>query len=502
MISPEDKQILKNHVTNIDDNVYCIINLPPEVVAVLFAYVSRSPNTFKENLIKLIKSKDLDMGRLIATFKEQGFDYEQAKDRARKFHEKWVVGYGHGSVAEHAIAYVALEDVSILFTKVIEDNRLCAFTEKSTRYQVFDRNRYYKPQKLMSHPLGKLYEETCNFLFDTYCELTPKIMDFVQKNFPKPDDWTFARYESTMKAKACDVVRYILPVSTLTNLGMTINARNAEHAIRKMLSHPLEEMQFLGQRMKEEVQKIIPTLVKYADENKYIKETNQAMAQLTKETLPPKTSKNKPVTIVNYDPDAENKVIAAMLYPHSSLPYEEIIKQVGFMSKEQKDKIIEEFHTRIDKHDWPLRELEHINYTFDILIDYGAFRDIQRHRICTQTNQDATVEHGYSIPREIIEAGFEKEYTQCMEKAIETYNQLIQEFPKEAQYVIPLAFKKRTLFTWNLRELHHFIKLRSSAQGHVSYRKIAQICFDEIEKIHPSLARYIKVNKTDYYTRK
>ncbi|MBW2963713.1 FAD-dependent thymidylate synthase [Candidatus Woesearchaeota archaeon] len=414
MYSEEDKKILKSHVTNIDDDIYCITNLPPEVVAVLFAYVSRSPNTFKENLIKLIKSKDLDMGQLIATFQEQGLDYQQAKERARSFHEKWVVGYGHGSVAEHAVAYVAMENISILSTKVIEDNRLCAFTEKSTRYQVFDRNRYYKPKNLMAHPLGKVYEETCNFLFDTYCDLTPKMIEFVKKDFPKPDDWTEARYENTMKAKACDVIRYMLPISTLTNLGMTINARNAEHAIRKLLSHPLEEMQYLGQRLKEEIQKIIPTLVKYADTNSYIKETNQAMSQLTETTLAPIKAKNKPVTIVNYDPDAENKVIASILYPHSNLPYEEIIKQVGFMSKEQKDKVLDEFHQRMSKHDWPLRELEHLNYTFDILIDYGAFRDIQRHRICTQTNQDATIKHGYSMPREIIEAGFEKEYQEFM----------------------------------------------------------------------------------------
>ncbi|UCD03405.1 MAG: FAD-dependent thymidylate synthase, partial [Candidatus Aenigmatarchaeota archaeon] len=148
-LSQEDKKILDNHVSNTDSNIYAIFNLPPEVVAVLFAYVSRSPASFRENLLKLIKSKDLDMDELIQSYSFKGLDYGEAREKARKFHERWVVGYGHSSVAEHAVAHIALEDVSILASKVIEDNRLAAYTEKSTRYQIFDKGRYYKPPKLM-----------------------------------------------------------------------------------------------------------------------------------------------------------------------------------------------------------------------------------------------------------------------------------------------------------------------------------------------------------------
>jgi thymidylate synthase ThyX len=147
-------------------------------------------------------------------------------------------------------------------------------------------------------------------------------------------------------------------------------------------------------------------------------------------------------------------------------------------------------------HDWPLRELEHINYTFDIMVDYGAFRDIQRHRICTQTNQELTVEHGFSMPQEFKDIGLKKDFEDCMKMAVEAFNEISKDFPKEAQYVVPLAFKKRTLFTWNLRELHHFIKLRSSKQGHRSYRRIAQLVYDELEEVHPLLARYIRVDKS------
>jgi thymidylate synthase ThyX len=495
--SQEEITLLNKHVSDIDKNIYVIYNLPPEVIAVLFGYVSRNPLSFRENLLKLIKGKELNIGRLIDTFGNQGFDYSEAKEKARQFHERWIIGYGHSSVAEHAVASIAIEDVSILATKVIEDNRLASYTEKSTRYQIFDRNRYYKPKKIMNSPYGKLFEKTCNHFFDTYNETIPKMIEFVKEKYPRTKDMDEKFYESISKARACDITRYILPAATLTNLAMTANARTIEHAITKLLSHPLDEMRDIGKLMKEEVLKIIPTLVKYADYNPYIDETNKAMEELTKNVMKfNRIVENKPVILVEFDPDADDKLVTVLLYRYSKYPYSQIKSLVKKMSQKEKEKVIDEFLKRMGKHDMPMRELEHINYTFDIMIDYGAFRDIQRHRICTQTNQELTVEHGFDIPQEIIEAGFENKFKECMKMAVESFNEICKEFPKESQYVVPLAFRKSTLFTWNLRELHHFIKLRSSMEGHESYRKIAQQIFDEIEKVHPFLARYIRVDKS------
>jgi len=481
----------------VDKNIYVIYNLPPEVVAVLFAYVSRSPLSFRENLLKLIKGKELEIGDLINLFGTKGFDYAAAKEKAREFHERWVVGYGHSSVAEHAVASIAIEDVSILATKVIEDNRLASYTEKSTRYQIFDKNRYYKPKKIIQSDHSKLFENTCNHFFDFYQEISPRMIEFVKQMNPKTKDMNDKFYESSMKAKACDVVRYILPAATFTNLAMTANARTLEHAIRKLLSHPFDEMKDIGQLMKQEVLKFIPTLVKYSDYNPYIAETNKAMEMLVPKLLKSdELNGSSPATLVEFDPDAEDKLVVAIIYRYSKYPYTQIKKLVKRMDQEEKERIVDEFLKKMGEYDWPLRELEHINYTFDIMIDYGAFRDVQRHRICTQTNQDFTVEHGFSIPQEIIDIGLKKDFEDCMRIAVEAFNEISKDFPKESQYVIPLAFKKRTLFTWNLRELHHFIRLRSSKHGHRSYRRIAQQVYDELEKVHPLLARYIRVDKS------
>lgn len=460
--------------------IYTLEGLAPEVRAVCFAKCSRSPESFDE----------------IAK--------ELTEEKSAEFHEKWVVGYGHSSVAEHAVLSLAMENVSILATKVIEDNRLASYTEKSTRYQIFDKNRYLKPARIIQSDLARVYEEAGDFLFETYEKLSTPLRSWITRSSagqaPSSSKTADKMYESVVKAKVCDNIRYLLPCATMTNLGMTINARNLDWAITKLLSNPLEEMQAIGAGLKSEAAKVTPTLEKFAAPNPYLMETNKELKNLSDyllATRPPTETASPPVVIVDYDRDAENKLIAALLYKNTALPYERVKERVNLMPQAIKEAIINEALARRSPFDRPLRELEHIYYTFDILMDYGAFRDVQRHRMATQTNQAVTVAHGYSTPQDIIDAGCEAQYRTAMEKAAAAYEKIVKIFPDEAQYIVPLAFKKRTLFTWNLRELHHFIPLRSGKKGHISYRRIAQQCWREVEKIHPLLAKYIRVDMSD-----
>ena len=276
---------------------------------------------------------------------------------------------------------------------------------------------------------------------------------------------------------------------------MTVNARELEYALTKMLSHPLEEIQQIGTEAKKAALKIMPTLVKYAAFDKYIYETAKNLSKVVQKNLKKLVpNEDKPVVLVKYDKDAEEKILAALFYKFSYLSYNKILVQVRKMSHKEREKIIDIALKKMTGMDRPTREFEHTYYTFDILIDYGAFRDIQRHRICTQTNQFATTVHGYATPEGIIEAGFKKEYDNLMAKASSAFQKISKRFPIASQYVVPLAFKKRVLITWNLRELFHFIRLRSGAAGHSSYRKIAQEVYKEIKKVHPLLAKYIQVN--------
>lgn len=445
-------------------------NLMPEVKAVTFAKCSRSAESFDKIAAELTEEK------------------------SSEFNEKWVVGFGHSSIAEHAVISLAIENVSNIATKIIEDSRLASFTEKSSRYQIFNKDKLYMPENVMNSELKEIYLDTVNSLMDEYEKMTQPMMDFVAKKYPRPEDQDEKLYKMILKARACDNLRYLLPTATLTNLGMTINTRELENLIKKLLSHPLQEMQDIGKEMKENAMTAVPTLIKFADKNAYIFETKEQLKKVADEVLGSQAGDNQAVTIVDYDKNAEDKLVASILYPYSNLSYKEIAEKVDGMSQEKKAEIIDETLKRRDKFDAPLRELEHVYYTFDILMDYGAFRDVQRHRMCTQSNQPVTVVHGYDLPPEIREAGFEEEFKKVVEKAVEAYNKIYEKFPEEAQYVVPFCFRKRVLITWNLRELHHFISLRSGKKGHASYRRIAQECWRKLNNIQPLLAKYIKVD--------
>ncbi|MEM4662412.1 MAG: FAD-dependent thymidylate synthase [Candidatus Diapherotrites archaeon] len=496
--SDDDKKILENFVTNLDKNIYIVHNLPPEVVSVLFAYVSRSPESFRTNLLKLVKEGNLD---LHTGEKSKEVVLEKAIKKASDFQRKWVVGFGHFSIAEHAVVHIAIENISILATKILEDNRLASYTEKSTRYQKFDRNTYYKPKKIIESKYGKNYEETLNGLFDFYVESFPVVENYFKEKYPKKEEMSEQYYASYIKSKACDVLRYLLPTATLTNLGATFNARSLAHAIEKLLSHPLEEAQQIGQDIKAEATKIMPTLGGFAEKSTYIQETTRGLQELAKSEISMKSGKrslkkhneNK-VKLVNYTLDAEERLIAAIMYKFVDLPYQKVLEKVKKMDNKKKKIVFEEFFKRISNKDAPLRELEHSFYTFEITVDYGAYRDLQRHRMCTQTTQMLTTKHGFCIPEEMKNLGLEKEFVDHMKKANELYFSLVDEFPYEAQYCVPLAFRNRTIFTMNARELYHIIRLRSGKAGHKSYRKVAQQMYFELQKAQPLIAKYFAVD--------
>lgn len=509
-MAPEARRLLGPYVTSLDSPVFALRNLPEEVVAVLFAYYSRSREDLRTNLLKLLQDSDLDVTGPPPADPDDETELVLARRKAREFHERWVVGYGHASVAEHAVAHVAIEEVSIVASKIIEDCRLAAYTEKSTRYVPFTRAYYPCPE--LPEGLRDAYRSAVEALFDAYEELLPQVTDRVAATADRSAFKTERGFLNSCRAQACDALRYLLPASTHTNIGLTANARTLEHLISKLLSHPLIEARETGERIRTEVTKVIPTLIKYARLKDYWIETPPAMRALAQDLVPtPNTpitpnTPNTPVTLVQSPPDAEARLATAILYEFTGSPYAEVWGLVQTLRPEEHERIIAEYLARRrtygdEKHghqDPPLRSLEHLYFTFDILVDYGAYRDIQRHRMATQTTQRLTCAHGYDVPDLLAECGFRGRFEMAMAQAAEAYARLAGEFPEEAQYVVPLAFRKRVLFTWNLRELHHFISLRSARQGHVSYRRIAWQVYEALAAAHPFLAQFIRVDREDY----
>ncbi|GAB4291371.1 MAG: FAD-dependent thymidylate synthase [Myxococcota bacterium] len=504
-INESDRNLLSRYVSNLEDDIYCLRNLPPEVVAVLFAYVSRSPNSFRENLLNLLKAGEIEITDKVGQSSElpDANEFATANKKARQFHKKWVIGYGHASVAEHADIKFALENVSIIASKIIEDCRLASYTEKSTRYQVFSPPRYYKGEEIVKSPVGEDYIKTVEMLFAEYNALQTDAMNWLKSVNERESGIPEIAYETSVKAGACDIARYLLPAATLTSIGVSTNAREATWAITKFLSAPIKEINRIGARMREEGGKIAPTLLKYAEKSPYIERTDKNTEALAKNLHRTATferwNEQKPsntLVISDYDPKGEDKIIAALLYRRLNEPFEILLKKVSGWNDSLKRSFLDEALSNIGAYDTPPRELELATVTCDILIDFGAFRDIQRHRIATQIPQEETVAHGYESPPELAEFGWEARFKTAMERARETFYKMEKETPLYARYVVPLAFRKRALISWNLRELFHFIRLRSSPQGHISYRRLAWSLYDEIVRIYPLLASYFLCDKT------
>jgi thymidylate synthase ThyX len=497
----EDEQLVLNHFfTNLDKPVFFVKNMHPEVWALMQARYSRAKEGLRESFLTLLKEDPENFKTLAEALKSTAnqIKMDKAVDKAIQFMEKWVLGYGHSSVAEGAMVGAGLEGISILATKVIEDNRLASYIEKSTRYVKFDRDSFYIDPALRESKYGKEVEDLVLDLFDTYTKLNEPVLEYVKRAAPLKEGKSAAAWERACAARAFDSIRYILPACTRTSIGWTLNARVLAHAIKKMLSHELSEMRELGNLLKEDGKKVLPSLLKYAEENKYLSETEKDMTEIVKKHgLSERDHEGNSVRLVEHPQNIDDMLVAAILYRYVHAPYHKIMERVRNMPLSEKEEIFDRYQGKMGEFDWPMRELEHAYFTWDILVDYGAFRDLQRQRICTQTNQLLTTYEGYDTPPDIVEAGVKDEYDRIMRKAAALFEKLHKEHPLLAQYIVPLAFRKRYLMTANLREMHHIIKLRSTPQGHFSYRNVVREMFVILKKKFPLASKYLVCHMTD-----
>jgi len=290
-----------------------------------------------------------------------------------------------------------------------------------------------------------------------------------------------------------DVCRFILPAASLANVGMTANARVLENMIRKMLSHELAEVREIGAKVKEVAKAETPTLVKYADAVPYLVDTINDFENL-KSKIKNRTS-DEWCTLIDYDRDGELRVFAAALYRFGELPYADAVTYVKSLGESEREKLAESLLGRLGKFDVPLRELEYCTYTFDLVMDQGAYAEFKRHRMMTQTPQRLTTRLGYATPLLITEAGFGSEYEAAMEAAASLFEKLYQSNPEVAQYVVPNGFNRRVLAQFNLREAFAFCQLRSAANAHFSIRRVAQRMYEEMARVHPLMTKYMKLHE-------
>lgn len=442
-------------------------DLTPETIAVTFAKTSRSPRSFRDIAAELTEEK------------------------SAQFHEKWVVGYGHASVAEHAVLHIAFENVSRLAIECIESNRLASYTEKSTRYQKWEPDNYHLPAEVIGTEQEGAYRQTCDALFQAYQDALGPVRAVVQSQFPRREGESDVRWDSRVRSRYVDACRFLLPSAALANVGMTANARTLEHAISKMLSHPLAEVRETGEEVRDIGQLETPTLVKYADRNPYLMQTEAELGKRARDLQG--AADGDWLRLVTYDPAATLRVLAAALYAHIPASMAVVVEKVNEMPEEELQGLAKAIFSGIGEFDAPIRALEHAWYTFDVLMDQGAYFEVKRHRMMTQTPQMLSCELGYTIPRLIEEAGFAAPYRKAMAAARRGYDELAAWNRAVAAYVVPNGYKRRVLMSLNLREAYHFCELRSAPNAHFSVRRIALRMAEELRKVHPLLTQFMRL---------
>ncbi len=448
---------------------------PPEVIAVAFAKTSRSPQPFD------VIARELN------------------EDQSRRFHEKWVIGYGHASVAEHAVVHLAVEGASRLALEEVESARLASFTEQSTRYQKWNPEAFHRPVELQGHPLQDLYETTVRHLFQVYQHIQGPVQEVMRRYYPPRPDEPEARWERRVRTRYMDVCRFLLPAATLANVGITMNARTLAHTLRKMLAHPLAEVRDLAERMKAVALEEVPTLVRYVQPDAARRRALQAAQHWAASwpggdaTAPHPAGEEDWLHLVHWDDDGEVRVLAAALYRVTHRPYAFWWQRVRELSREQREQLARDLLAHLGPHDIPLRELEHTVYTVDLVIDQGGYYELKRHRMMTLTPQALTADLGYTVPRAVVEAGAEALYREAMERAAQTYARLAAWNPHVAAYVVPNGFRRRALITFNARQAYHLIRLRSAPNAHFSMRRFALRLAEVLRRVHPALFAFLQL---------
>jgi thymidylate synthase ThyX len=478
----EEADILRRYFTNLYGPVFALVNLPEVVKGALFARYSRSPKSLRRLFL------DEFVGELDITG-DASIDATVGLRRAEELYDRVFFEYGDDSVAQLGGVHLACEQASNLLTKVLEWGRLMSYLEQSTRYIAYDsriggRYRFHRPPEVLQSALGTRFVGDMDRMFDTYAELLPIVVDHLRDTVPKdPADSDFV-YRQAIRAKAFDALRGLLPAAALSNVGIYGTGQGYEQLLLRMRSSALPEARTYADLMLTELRKVIPSFLKRVDLDdrgvawsRYFESSRHEMEDLAARLFPADTSREKApvVSLVDFDPDAEIKLVASALYPHLSLPEAQIEARVRTMGAEERLAVLRAYEgERANRRHKPGRALERPAYRFDVLADYGAFRDLQRHRMLTIEWQALTPHHGYTRPETVETSGVADRFDDAMARSASLYEALVDEFRPQASYAVALAYKVRFAMQMNAREAMHLIELRTTPQGHPAYRLVGQ----------------------------
>ncbi len=480
--TPAEADVLRRYFTNLDQPVFALVNLPEVVKGALFARYSRSHKSLRRLFLEEFVD-DLDISG------DESIDATTGLRRAEELYDRVFFQYGDDSVAQLGGVHLACEQASNVLTKVLEWGRIMSYLEQSTRYIRYDerlggRYRFYRDDDILNSTLGTRYIGEMDRIFDDYSGLITPLEDFHKELIPKRESDVDIAYRQAIRAKALDSIRGMLPAASLSNVGIYGSGQAYEALLLRMRASALPEARVYADLMLSELRKVIPSFLKRVDlpdrgevTSSYMADNQAAVAELSASLLdtsaPPQAETM--VDLVDFDPDAEVKLVTAMLYPTTNLAEREIVRQVQAMTVDERLAIMKAYvGDRSNRRHRPGRALERVDYRFDVLSDYGAFRDLQRHRLLTIEWQPLSTDHGYVMPEAVSIAGHTEIFERTMERSASLYEALAEEFPAQAPYAVALAYRVRYSMQMNARSAMHVLELRSAVQGHPAYRYVAQ----------------------------
>ena len=487
----EERARLASHVTNLERPVFALVNLPETVKGALFARYSRYPGTLRRLLLDEFAG-DLPDGLP---------DWEGAEgERAARLYETVFLGYGDDSVAQLGGMHVACEWVSNVLTKILQRPRLAAYLEQSTRYIAYDaamdgtgRYRYYRDSVL-----GRQYERAMDGLFDLYARTLPAVEAWARERFPVVDGQSAAAHARATRAKALDLVRGLLPAASLSHVGIYATGQTYEQLILHLLAHPLPEAQRYGEMILREVSAVMPSFVARVGRPdrggrwiEYLRRRAESAVEASASHLAlagPSVPEGPSVRLLQVDGD-EERLLAALLFEEAAASEERILEEARALDGEQRGALLAGLLAgRENRRHRPGRGLEAVRYRFEIVSDYGAFRDLQRHRMLTCQWQALTPHLGAGVPEEVEQAGAGEDYRRALEASGLEWERLVEGgLAHMAHYALCLGYRIRYVLDLNAREAMALIELRSGREGHPSYRAVAHEMHAQIAAVHPTV---------------
>jgi thymidylate synthase ThyX len=519
----DEETVLRRYVTNLDLPVFALVNLPEVVKGALFARYSRSPKSLRRLFLDEFVG-DLDVSG------DASVDATVGLARAEQLYERVFVEYGDDSVAQLGGVHLACEQASNVLSKVLEWGRLMAYLEQSTRYIAYNHRldngqyRYFRPPELLDSPHGARYVGEMDRVFDTYGELLPVMQAWVGERFPQQAGDSDFIYRQATRAKSLDALRGLLPAASLSNIGIYGTGQSYEQLLLRMRAHPLPEARSYADLMLTELRKVIPSFLQRVDVaerggewSTYLASTREQTARMVARLWPELSGPIhesggvaavppgpvEEVKLLDFDPEGEEKVLVAACFSHLGCSEHEAARRVGRLGHDDRVALLEAYvGDRRNRRHRPGRAFERTDYRFELVTDYGAFRDLQRHRMLTIEWQRLGIALGYDMPDLVADAGLGARYDETISRAEDLYRSLVPDFPEQASYAVALAHRIRYAMQLNAREAMHLVELRSGTQGHPAYRRVAQQMHRAIAEVagHRALAetmRFVDHGATD-----